>query len=80
MRKVLEDHKELPLALLQYRNTPLIEGWSPVQLLMSRQLRANLPTSTKQLPPQAVNYRKYNQHIKSKQDYSKKHFNNSKKS
>lgn len=46
MRKVLEDHKELPLALLQYRNTPLMEGYSPAQLLMSRQLRANLPTTT----------------------------------
>lgn len=74
MRKVLEDHKELSLALLQYHNTRLVEGCSPAQLLMSRQLRANLPISIKQLQPHVVNYRKYNRHIKERQNYSKKHF------
>lgn len=75
LRKVLEDNKEVPLALLHYRNTPLIDGFAPAQLLMSRQLRSNLPTTNKQLQPRVINFQKYNQSLRSRQNYSENNYN-----
>lgn len=42
MRKVLGENKDISMALVQYRNTPVAEGLSPSQLLMSRVLGCNL--------------------------------------
>ena len=38
-------------ALLAFRITPLENGYSPAQLLYSRQLRTNLPATSEQLRP-----------------------------
>lgn len=43
------------LALLEYRNTPVDNHYSPAQLLMSRRLRSMLPQTAEQLLPIAVN-------------------------
>jgi hypothetical protein len=43
------------LALLSYRITPVLNGLSPAQLLMSRQLRSTVPLATDKLKPQTVN-------------------------
>ena len=46
MRKANEDSRDPHLALLAYRNTPVAGmPYSPAQLLMSRKLRDNLPTT-----------------------------------
>lgn len=47
------------LALLQFRNTPRGNLPSPAQLLMSRSLRTQLPTVTKNLIPRTVNFQEY---------------------
>jgi transposase InsO family protein len=44
------------LALLSHRSSPLQHGYSPAQLLMSRQLRSTLPTTTSILHPQLPDY------------------------
>ena len=51
-KKAHDDGKDPELALLDYRNTP-ISGmpYSPAQLLMSRRLRDQLPTSNTHLKP-----------------------------
>ena len=40
------------LALFSYRTTPLVNGFSPAQLLMGRQLHSTEPTTTVSLQPQ----------------------------
>jgi len=48
-----ESNTSIELALLEYRNTP-ISGMdlSPLQLLMSRRLRSNLPMTESLLTPE----------------------------
>ena len=43
---------DIYLALLSYRTTPLANGFSPAQLLMGKQLRSTMPTTTASLQPQ----------------------------
>ena len=52
MRKANEDSRDPHLALLAYRNTSVADmPYSPAQLLMSRKLRDNLPTTESLLKP-----------------------------
>lgn len=52
LKKALEDKKDIYVALLQYRNTPISNGkYSPAELLFSRSLNDKLPTSPKLLKP-----------------------------
>ena len=55
MRKAAEEGRDVHLALLEYRNTP-ISGleYSPAQLLMSRMLKDKLPAPTSLLLPKLV--------------------------
>ncbi|XP_028165312.1 uncharacterized protein K02A2.6-like [Ostrinia furnacalis] len=57
------------LALLQFRNTPRGNLPSPAQLLMSRSLRTQLPTVTKNLKPKTVKFQEY---VKTKEENKKK--------
>lgn len=63
LTKVLEDNKEIELALLQLRNTPIIDGLSPAQLLMGKNIRSHIPTVENHLIPTPVNYHKYNKYL-----------------
>ncbi|XP_033095260.1 uncharacterized protein K02A2.6-like [Anneissia japonica] len=54
IRKARKDNKDIYLALLDLRNTPDQEGNSPVQKLMSRRTRSQLPITEQLLKPQIV--------------------------
>ena len=51
VKSLLKKEGDPYLALLAYRTTPLQSGFSPSELLMSRKLRTNLPTTREQLKP-----------------------------
>ena len=66
------------LALLAYRSTPLECGFSPAQLLMSRNLRTTLPMVREQRAPRVVNLsdlEEKDRHIKERQrqNYDARH-------
>jgi transposase InsO family protein len=44
------------IALLNYRHTPLANGYSPAQLLMSKRIRTKVPIANVQLQPKVVDY------------------------
>ena len=54
-KKVLNDLKDLDLALLDYRNTPVLGNISPAEALMSRKLRTTLPALNETFKPKLVN-------------------------
>jgi hypothetical protein len=51
VKKLLKNNQDPYLALLTYRSTPLKNGFSPSELLMSRRLRTHLPAIRKQFMP-----------------------------
>lgn len=48
-KDLIEEAKDPYIALLNYRNTPLDNRYSPAQLLMSRKLRTKIPVMSTQL-------------------------------
>ena len=55
-KKAEEDGKDPYLALLEYRNTSLSGlQYSPAQLLMSRNFKSKLPTTSRLLQSKVVN-------------------------
>lgn len=73
-KKVCEEKKEINLALLYFRSTPIYENISPAEILMSRKLRTTLPVTTNKLRPNVSNM--YNKKItKHRQDVQKKYYN-----
>jgi len=65
------------LAILEYRNSPLLCGKSPAQLLMSRQLRAALPLTSGQLNPQVANQLLVQTRMASNKQRSKEYYDRS---
>ena len=51
-----KDGRDPYLSLLEYRNTPIDDIASPVQLLMSRRLRTRIPTTASQLQPRIIDH------------------------
>lgn len=51
MKKILTKAKDVQLALLEYRNTPILGRHTPAQLLMNRNLRFVLPVTDMYLRP-----------------------------
>ena len=55
MRKALEESKDIHLALLEYRSTPVAGlKYSPAQLLMSRMLKDKIPVTSELLAPKVA--------------------------
>ena len=54
VKKAKRDDKDVSMALLEWRNTPDINGHSPAQKLMSRRTRTTMPTAQTQLGPTVV--------------------------
>ena len=51
VKELLDKNDNPYLALLDYRSTPLENGYSPAQLLMGRNLRNSIPVLSSQLNP-----------------------------
>ncbi|KAJ8895860.1 hypothetical protein PR048_001200, partial [Dryococelus australis] len=58
LKKVIQDQKDVSVALLELRNTPVIQGHSPAQLLMGRRLRGCIPVVPALLNPFFPNHEK----------------------
>ena len=72
MRKAAEDGRDIHLALLEYRNTPISDlEYSPAQLLMSRMLKDKLPTPTTLLFPKLP--REAHKSLSARQERQKKY-------
>ena len=52
MKKAMKDNQDIHLALLNWRNTPSVGKFSPVQKLHSRHTRTLLPTTNTLLQPE----------------------------
>lgn len=59
------------LGILQYRVTPLDIGYSPSELLMGRQLRSDIPTSTENLLPRYISPKVVGKRLQEKKAKSK---------
>ncbi|ESO86502.1 hypothetical protein LOTGIDRAFT_167020 [Lottia gigantea] len=56
LKKADREGKDIHIALLEYRNSPVVGMfYSPAQLQMSRTLRTKLPTTNQLLEPKVVN-------------------------
>ena len=77
VKRLLSKSKDPYLALLSYSSTPLKIGCSPVELLMGRNLRSNLPTTQQQLKPhtpnQKVRFKDLNIKESQKRYYDRRH-------
>ena len=76
MKKSMEDGTDHNLALLSFRNTPVLNSFTPAQILMSRHLRENLPVLENKLEPKVINKSIYhskleNQKVKSQYYYNR---------
>ena len=72
IKRLLEKEKDPYLALLVYRSTPLQNGYSPSELLMSRKLRASVPISCEALRPSVPDYAKLKAQDKKVKDRQKR--------
>lgn len=76
LTKVRLSQGDFHLALLSYRTTPhATTTWSPAQLLMSRQLRTTLPTSSSRLKPVVVSRTVVSANDQSKKEQQAKYYN-----
>ncbi|KAJ8708897.1 hypothetical protein PYW07_013501 [Mythimna separata] len=74
LKKCKENNSDPYIALLQYRNTPKTNLPSPAQLLMSRNLRDNIPVSYKRLKPKVVTFKDYKESVKKNNENKTKYY------
>lgn len=79
LKKCSDSKDDFHLALMEYRNTPVVNGWSPAQMLMSRRLRTKIPVSKKLLKPNSCNTELVRQTIINDKLKSAKYYNQSAK-
>lgn len=71
---LLRKADDFQMALLAYRTTPIIDGYSPAQLLMGRQLRTTVPTASFNLKPETPNSQTVRQHDRLRKNIQAKYF------
>lgn len=71
IKKALQDKKDIWLALLDWRNTPQLDGYSPSQKAMGRKTRGILPATISQLQLQTVDTQKVRKDIELRKVKSK---------
>ena len=72
MKNLLKKSTDPYIALLNYRTTPLQQGYSPAELMMSRKLRNCVPTMTSQhipFKPDVEGFKKKDEHFRNQQKY-----------
>ena len=74
-KKVFEDHKDIHLALLFYRNMPIFDNVCPAQLLMSRKLRTTIPVKDSYLKPAVIGTKMYSKFLESTQQAQQHNYN-----
>ncbi len=74
-KNLLKKADDPHLALLSYRTTPLINGYSPAQLLMGRQLRSTVPTTSASLQPSTPDVTKLQQLDRQAKERQAKNYN-----
>ncbi|XP_047037910.1 uncharacterized protein K02A2.6-like isoform X1 [Helicoverpa zea] len=79
LKKCKENSSDPYIALLQYRNTPKNNLPSPAQLLMSRNLRDNVPKSYKKLKPKVVKFKDYKECVNKNNVNKSKYYNRNSK-
>lgn len=80
MLKAVEDNKDIFMALLQFRNTPMEGLGSPAQLLFGRRLRDNVPSPVQLLNPRTINPSQVKNILKQKQQMQKNYYDRGVKS
>lgn len=75
IKKCSENNEDVNLALLAYRNTPVLDMYTPAQILMSRRLRDHMPIIEKNLNSQTINQKAYNAKLNEKIENSKIYYN-----
>jgi hypothetical protein len=74
-KAMLRKADDLQMAMLAYRTTPIIDGYSPAQLLMGRQLRTTVPTASFNLQPKTPNPQTVRQHDRQLKNRQATYFN-----
>ena len=78
VKRLLNKEKDPYLTIMAYRATPLQNGYSPSELLMSRRLRTTIPMSRRQREPKLPDVRSLTKRdqtlkLKQKEDFDKCH-------
>ncbi|CAG7732092.1 unnamed protein product [Allacma fusca] len=55
---LIKKNRDLDEALLEYRTTPLENGYSPAQLLIGHRLKGTIPTTVEKLLPEVIDRKK----------------------
>lgn len=76
MKKCVESGEDVQSALVDYCNTPVVDGLTPAQILMNRRLRTKVPIAKKLLKPSLcdpsiVKQKVVENHSKSSEHYNK---------
>ena len=74
VKSLLNKNVDPHLALLVYRSTPLENGYSPAELLMSRKLRTTIPVISDNLQPKLPNNSELRQKEEKMRQRQKKNF------
>lgn len=76
IKKAIESNRDIHLALLQLRNTPIFGINSPFEILMSRAARNPLlPYKNCKLKPHVINQKEYQKYLQDNQSKQAKYYN-----